>query len=160
MAKHVKCPQCGAGNGLDQRRCRLCGQMLNPDIPDEGLKPKGLPEKLQLEIQAEFGDTLGPTYIPGERLVGDDLGRGDIGADPFAGAPAASGAGAGGGGGGGSSGADGIVIDAPSRYAAPDVPPVIDEEPERFDPDALFRDMGREPPPPPPRPWVRRIIWP
>ena len=32
MAKKIRCAQCGAKNGLDVRRCRICGTLINADV--------------------------------------------------------------------------------------------------------------------------------
>jgi hypothetical protein len=121
MAKSVRCPQCGADNATDQRRCRICAELLNPDIPDEGLQPRGLTERLQMQVDAEFGDAVGPTHIPGQLYEPD---------------PAPG---------------DGIVFESTAPPPPdPGWPPVGADEEEHFDPDALFRDMGRDPVPAPP----------
>lgn len=32
MARKVRCPQCGAKNVADERRCRICGAVVNAEV--------------------------------------------------------------------------------------------------------------------------------
>jgi hypothetical protein len=201
MAKKTPCPQCGARNGPDARRCRVCTHLLNPDIPEAPVQERALPAHVQRQMERDIGP-LPPseTFIPGEFRpeqaapspawgAGADTTVGPASGDPWAGAPMPPSGGPQGGGPEGhaswdqgdpygpgpghhdpygpASGApagpdpfipgDEIVIDAAPRHQdAPPPPPPVADEPEHFDPDALFRDMQVQhlppPPPPPPQP--------
>ncbi len=231
MAAKTKCPQCGAKNATDARRCRVCANLLNLAAPEVEHRPKGLPDHIQRRVDAELEQQIGTdTFIPG---VTPAAGSGGFGASP--GAPDGFGSAEPAGSGfgpppppdawaapappawaapppgatapppppswatpasappppgapppppawatpappppgasvdpqahvaGGAAGevpgwappppGDEIIIEAPPRHVADvEPPPVADEAFEKFDPDALFRDMGRAPLPPPPPP--------
>jgi hypothetical protein len=165
MAKKAACPQCGARNDLDARRCRVCANLLNADIPEAPHKPKGLPDSVQRQIESELGlsgeipapsfSAAPPPPPPPPPPVPPLPSDGPVAAPPPP-PPSAGGhppppAGSPG------------VFAADDPYATPGQPASAAAEPpplyevaddEPFDPDALFRDMARShlPPPPPPPP--------
>ncbi len=201
MAK-TKCPQCGAKNAPDARRCRVCANLLNAAIPEQEHRPKGLPDHIQRRVDAQLEQQASePTFIPG---VTPAAGTGGYGPSPEPPGGPAFGAGPEPGGfGAPDAGAGPIGAPPPPAWAAPPPPPawaapppgpvaapaafdnqgadpgflppppgdeiIIEAGPrhpgepappppepaaefEKFDADALFRDMGRAPLPPPPPP--------
>lgn len=160
MAKKVKCPQCGAKNAADARRCRVCTAIINAEVPEqrrgfalgkdelgrEGPPPVApspapqAPAALGSEPAAPIGG--GGVPAPGDGIVIDAPRR-----NPAATAPppgAAEGA-------FGSDadepgddlfGGDGIVIETAPRNPAVAPPPLeVDDEP--FDPNGLIIDPPR-----------------
>lgn len=129
MARKPACPQCGAGNPPDARRCRLCATLLNPEVPEEAHRPKGIPEHVQRQMERDWkGDPAmaQETVIPG----------GSFGSLPpidAEGPPAA-------------------VPPAPVDHGPGVGAPVVAEpagpvDDDHFDPDELFRQMHSDPTP-------------
>lgn len=50
MANTTRCPQCGADNAEDSRRCRVCANLLNASVPEAEAKPLGLPLSMQVQM--------------------------------------------------------------------------------------------------------------
>ena len=68
VAKKPACPQCGASNAADARRCRLCATLLNIEIPETAYQPKGIPEHIERQMHRDWqGDpnATEQTVIPG-----------------------------------------------------------------------------------------------
>ena len=127
MAKKPACPQCGASNPPDARRCRLCTTLLNTEVPEAVQRPKGLPEHVQRQMERDWkGDPAmtQQTVIPGGSFgslppIGPDATAAHASPEP---PPPVDGG-----------FPDG---DAPPPSEAP-----VDDH---FDPDELFRQMGSD----------------
>lgn len=52
MARKLKCPSCGAKNAADDRRCKICTAVLNPDAPEAASRAKKAAVKQQAAVQA------------------------------------------------------------------------------------------------------------
>lgn len=111
MAKKVKCPQCGAKNAGDARRCRVCTAIINTDIPEER---RGF---------ALTKDELGREGPPPPGAASTPPGGPPLGAPPVAPLD----------GGGASAPGDGIVIDVPLRNPAAAPPPGVADGPDGGD---------------------------
>ena len=134
MGSKVRCPSCGAKNDNASRRCRLCTAVINADIPEAA------PEQL-----AATDSPLSGHFDAGEIERQIQPARSRFGSGPSGlGARLAAANG-------------GERPDRHSPTSAPDEPPGVPAEPnveqtgwapaanpdeERFDPDALFRDMS------------------
>ena len=127
MAKKPACPQCGASNPPDARRCRLCTTLLNAEVPEAVQQPKGIPEHVQRQMERDWkGDPAmtQETVIPG----GSFGSLPPIGPDATA-APASP----------------GPPTPVDGGFPGGDAPP-LSEAPvdDHFDPDELFRQMGSD----------------
>jgi len=143
MAKKPACPQCGAGNPPDARRCRLCATILNAAVPEAEHQPKGIPEHVQRQMERDWKGDPGltqETVVPGGSFgslppVGPDGPGGYEPAPPPVG-PAYD---------------VGPAEPAPAATeptwdsVQPGWEPAGDDD--HFDPDDLFRQMGSDPTP-------------
>jgi hypothetical protein len=153
MAAKVKCPACGAKNALDAPRCRVCTAMIDVQAPADRTVPDG-----PSHPSPGIGDHFDPGVIDRQiqparsRFAGTSSGGGlsariasaNGGAMPRSvfgsrqtpagrSAPASSLAGA--------SSEARTAYDPRSASPTPSEPSSNDDV-ERFDADALFRDMG------------------
>jgi hypothetical protein len=138
VAKKAACPQCGASNAVDARRCRLCATLLNIEVPEEAYQPKGLPEHVERQLHRDWhGDPsmTEQTVVPGGSFgslppIGPDGPPLDAGPSERAAAPGAE----------------------PTARHPYDPTPAVEErgseaDDDHFDPDALFRQMKTDPSP-------------
>lgn len=117
MAKKVRCPQCGAKNAADARRCRVCTTIINADVPAAqhgqgiGQGALGVEAPSAAEPAAPPDAPVAPEPMPVTVEAPD--------------AP------------------DGIVIDALPRNPEAPPPPLELDDDEPFDPDGLIIDPPR-----------------
>lgn len=154
MAKKVKCPQCGAKNAGDARRCRVCTTILNTEVPEErrgfalskdelgreGPPPAAAPSTAADPVAPAGGGGATP---PGDGIVIEAPLRNPAATVPPPGAGADTGVGGDPAPGAGDPfGGDGIVIETAPRNPAAAPPPLeVDDEP--FDPNGLIIDPPR-----------------
>jgi ribosomal protein L40E len=85
MAGKTKCPQCGATNSGDARRCRVCANLLNVDAPETrkgfALRPEELatepepPDPFAPEAEPDTGPGDGAPPPDDDRFDPDELFR-------------------------------------------------------------------------------------
>ncbi len=147
MAKKVRCPQCGAKNAADARRCRVCTTIINADVPAEQLG-QGLGQAaLRAEVPSAGEPAVAPGPPPAEPVPAPADGIVfDVPARNAAPPPPRDAGNAGGAGetvDAGGLGDDGIVIDALPRNPEAPPPPLELDDDEPFDPDGLIIDPPR-----------------
>jgi len=152
MGSKTRCPACGAKNELTVRRCRVCTAIVNPDVPEGGpvveepvARPalddhfdSGVIDRQLQSARSKFGGGSGALSARLAAANGGEI-PASYAITPPTGAPAT----------------EAPTSDAPDEpisshatpepsYEAPEssYPAAEPAEEERFDPDALFRDMG------------------
>lgn len=139
MARKVRCPQCGAKNASDVRRCRVCTAIINTSAPEPGKVP---PKDHAAPVDVFDASALDRTMAPKKSfLSGSGLSERLAAAAPGGEGPASDGVAT-----GDDSWSRGSAGDDPFRELAPLVAPPPPVEPIGYRPGTMASELFGEPP--------------
>lgn len=138
MARKVRCPQCGAKNTSDVRRCRVCTAIINTSAPEPGKVP---PKDHTAPVDVFDASALDRTMAPKKSFVGgSELSERLAAAAPGGEGPASDGVASRG------DSWSGSVGDDPFEQLAPLVAPRSPVEPIGYRPGTMASELFGEPP--------------